>query len=202
MRYVIVALLVCSLTCPSFGQDPGWPREKSNADGSIVYYQPQLDEWTNFKQLKARMAVSIRPKVGQPTVGVIYLQAATDANTDTRNVLLSNVQITETKFPSLDAAASAAMDKLVRTFLMPGASINISLDRLLADIEVLKNPPSLRCRSQKRSAKNIRKLPKFDSAAGGRRAGPRSHRKKQSRIRGEYQLGIVFRQVDIRILSA
>ncbi|MFY9729271.1 MAG: hypothetical protein WAK24_01590, partial [Candidatus Acidiferrales bacterium] len=112
MRYVIVALLVCSLTCPSFAQDPGWPREKSNADGSIVYYQPQLDEWTNFKQLKARMAVSIRPKGGQPTVGVIYLQAATEANTDTRNVLLTNVQITETKFPSLDAAASAAMDKL------------------------------------------------------------------------------------------
>ena len=94
-----------------------------------------------LKQLKARMAVSIRPKVGQPTVGVIYLQAATEANTDTRNVLLSNVQITETKFPSLDAAASAAMDKLVRTFLTPGASINISLDRLLADIEVLNNPP-------------------------------------------------------------
>ncbi len=48
------------------------------------------------------MAVSIRPKGGQPTVGVIHVQATTDANTDTRNVLLSNVQITGTKFPSLD----------------------------------------------------------------------------------------------------
>jgi hypothetical protein len=141
MRYVIVVLLICSLTCPTFAQDPGWPREKSNAEGSIIYYQPQLDEWKDFKQLEARMAVSIRPKGGQPTVGVIYVQATTDANTDTRNVLLSNVQITETKFPSLDEAGSAAMDKLVRTFLTPGASINISLDRLLADMEVIKNPP-------------------------------------------------------------
>src|SRR6202040_2926281 len=109
--------------------------EKSNAGGSMIYYQPQLDEWKNFKQLEARMAVSIRPKGGHPTVGVIYVQAATDPNTDTRNVLLSNVQITETKFPSLDEAGSAAMDKLVRTFLTPGASINISLDRPLAGME-------------------------------------------------------------------
>ena len=141
MRYAIVVLLICSLTCPTFAQDPGWPREKSNAEGSIVYYQPQLDEWRNFKLLEARMAVSIRPKGGQPTVGVIYIQATTDANTDTRNVLLTNVHITETKFPSLDEAGSAAMDKLVRTFLAPGASINISLDRLLADMEAIKNPP-------------------------------------------------------------
>src|ERR1700721_4432550 len=71
MRYAIAVLLICSLICPTFAQDPGWPREKSNADGSIVYYQPQLDEWRDFKQLEARMAVSIRPKGGQPTVGVI-----------------------------------------------------------------------------------------------------------------------------------
>jgi hypothetical protein len=141
MRYAIVVLLICSLTCPTFAQDPGWPREKSNAEGSIVYYQPQLDEWRNFKELEARMAVSIRPKGGQPTVGVIYIQATTDANTDTRNVLLKNVHITETKFPLLDETGSAAMDKLARTFLAPGASINISLDRLLADMEAIKNPP-------------------------------------------------------------
>jgi hypothetical protein len=141
MRCIIVVLLIGNLICSTFAQDPGWPREKSNASGSIVYYQPQLDEWKDFKQLEARMAVSIRPKGGQPTVGVIYLQATTDANTETRNVLLSNVQITSTKFPSLDTAGSAAMDQLVRSFLTPGASINISLDRLLADMEVIKNPP-------------------------------------------------------------
>jgi hypothetical protein len=141
MKYAITVLLICSLICPAFAQDPGWPREKSNAGGSIIYYQPQLDEWKDFKELYARMAVSIRPKDGQPTVGVIYVHAATDANTETRNVILSNVQISETKFPSLDEAGSAAMDKLVRTFLTPGASINISLDRLLADMEAIKNPP-------------------------------------------------------------
>ncbi len=186
MRYAIVALLICSLTGPTFAQDPGWPREKSNAGGSIVYYQPQLDEWRNFRQLEARMAVSIRPKGGQPTVGVIYVQAkALDANTDTRNVLLTNVQITETKFPSLDAVGSAAMDKLVRTFLTPGASINISLDRLLADMEAIKNPPPSVAVVKNDPPKIFgERLPEFDSlAAGGRRAGTRSDRKKQSRVR-------------------
>jgi len=141
MRYTIAVLLICSLIWPTFAGDPGWPREKSNARGSIIYYQPQLDEWKNFKQLEARMAVSVRPKGGQPTVGVIYIRATTDANTETRNVLMSNLQVTSTKFPSLDSAGAAAMDQLVKSFLTAGASINISLDRLLADMEAIKNPP-------------------------------------------------------------
>ena len=31
--------------------DPGWPRQRSNEKGNLVYYQPQVDDWTNFKEL-------------------------------------------------------------------------------------------------------------------------------------------------------
>ena len=31
--------------------DPGWPRQRTNEKGSLVYYQPQVDAWTNFKEL-------------------------------------------------------------------------------------------------------------------------------------------------------
>ena len=80
MKSLIAVFLMGSLIGTCFAQDPGWPREKSNAGGTLIYYQPQLDEWKDFRRLEARMAVSIKPSAGQPTVGVIYLRASTDAN--------------------------------------------------------------------------------------------------------------------------
>jgi len=138
MKTLVAAVLISCLVSASFAQDIGWPREKSTADATIIYYQPQLDEWTNFRQLDARMAVSIKQKAGQPTVGVVYLRARTDTNLDTRNVVLSQFQVTSTKFPSLEEAGAANMDQLVKTFLSPTATINISLDRLLAELEEKK----------------------------------------------------------------
>lgn len=75
MKSLIAVFLICLLVSTSFAQDPGWPREKSNPGGTRIYYQPQLDEWKDFRRLEARMAVSIKPAGGQPTVGVIYLRA-------------------------------------------------------------------------------------------------------------------------------
>jgi len=138
MKSLAVFLLSFCLVSASFAEDLGWPREKTSAEGALIYYQPQLDEWTNFRELTARMAVSIRAKTGQPTVGIVYLRARTDANLDTRNVVLSQLEITSTKFPSLDQDGAAAMDQLVKTFLSPPSTMSISLDRLLAELEEKK----------------------------------------------------------------
>jgi hypothetical protein len=138
MRTVVAIFLVASLTFTSVAQDLGWPREKSNAGSELIYYQPQLDDWKDFRQLEARMAVSLRPVGGQPTPGVIYLRARTDADLETRNVVISRLEITGTRFPSLDEAGAAKMDQLVRAFLPPTSTISISLDRLLAGLEVAK----------------------------------------------------------------
>jgi len=134
MRTLIVVLLIVSLTGTSVAQDIGWPREKSNAGSKLIYYQPQLDDWKEFRQLEARMAVSLTPAGGQQTVGVLYLRARTDANLETRNVVISRLEITGTRFPSLDEAGAAKMDQLVRTFLPPTSTMSISLDRLLAGL--------------------------------------------------------------------
>jgi hypothetical protein len=138
MKSLAAVFLTFCLITVSFAQDIGWPREKSSADGTIIYYQPQLDDWKDYRQLEARMAVSIRPKTGQPTVGVVYLRARTDADLETRNVVLSHLEISSTRFPSLDQAGAASMDQLVKTFLSPNVTINISLDRLLAELEEKK----------------------------------------------------------------
>jgi hypothetical protein len=138
MKTLVTVVLIACLVSASFAQDIGWPREKTTADATIIYYQPQLDDWKNFRQLDARMAVSIRTKTGQPTVGVVYLRARTDANLDTHNVVLSQLEVISTKFPSLDPTGAAAMDQLVKTFLSPAATLNISLERLLAELEEKK----------------------------------------------------------------
>jgi len=71
MKSLVAVFLIGSLIGTCFAQDPGWPREKTNASGALIYYQPQLDEWKEFRQLEARMAVSIKATGRQPTVGVI-----------------------------------------------------------------------------------------------------------------------------------
>jgi hypothetical protein len=138
MKSLVAVLLIGSLIGTCLAQDPGWPREKTSAAGTLIYYQPQLDEWKEFRRLEARMAVSIKATGGQPTVGIVYLRASTDANLETRNVVISKVEITSTRFPSLDAAGAAAMDQFVKAFLPPDTVMNISLDRLLAELEAEK----------------------------------------------------------------
>src|SRR6476660_285088 len=84
--------------------DPGWPRQRTNEKGSLVYYQPQVDAWTNFKELTFRMAFSLTPKGQKEIVGVIEAQAQTDVNMDDRSVLIRDFKINEVKLPGLDPA--------------------------------------------------------------------------------------------------
>jgi hypothetical protein len=140
-KFVQVSLVVLTLAIVSSAQDPGWPRQKSSPAGNLIYYQPQVDDWSNHKDLRFRMAFSLTPTGGKQVVGVFNIHAKTDVNVDARTVLLSNPTITGTHFPSLDATTAAQMDQLVRTFLAPNTSLVISLDRLVASL-VKSQPPA------------------------------------------------------------
>src|SRR5580658_5855421 len=151
----IVAYLLLLFSVPSivFGEDIGWPREMTQNGARIVYYQPQIDQWSDYRTLTARMAISVTPTGGQPTPGVVSIQARTDANKETRTVLISNIKVTDARFPSADAASNAKLEELVRTFFEPDNTITISLDRLTAEVEedkvsgpavkVENNPPKI-----------------------------------------------------------
>ena len=56
---------------------------------------------------------------GEPVLGVVSFRARTDANLDTRNVVVSGLDIISVRFPSLQAPQAAAMESLVRNFLLP-----------------------------------------------------------------------------------
>jgi hypothetical protein len=132
------ALLACEQgVCAAQGtspQDPGWPREIENDQGTLIYYQPQVDSWAGYKDLVGRGAFSLAPKSGKGTVGVFSFHAATDTNQETRTVYLHDVEYTSIRFPSLDAQAASQMEQLFRS-LAPHEAEPISLDRLLADLD-------------------------------------------------------------------
>ena len=130
---------------PAPVQDPGWPRQRSQQGNRLITYQPQVEEWKNFQDLRGRMAFSLSPAGGKAVVGIVYLSAHTDVDTDQHMVYLSNIQITKTDFPSLDPATTAQMDQLVRGFLPP--TFEISLHRLTACVPKQDSAPTVRVKN-------------------------------------------------------
>ena len=122
--------------------DPGWPRQRTNEQGRLIYYQPQVDEWKEFKDLKFRMAFTLAPKGEKQVVGIMVLQAQTDVDVDEHSVLLSDFKITEVTLPSVAAEKKESVDQLVRSFLPPGHTVVMSLDRLVATVEKSQAAPA------------------------------------------------------------
>ena len=123
---------------PARAQSPprefGWPREITKSGNRLVYYQPQIGDWTNYKSLTAEMAFSLTPAGGQATVGVVSLTAQTDTSIEQRQVLIRDIKATSIRFPSADANMALKLEQTARQ-LLPLQAVTISLDRLLAGIE-------------------------------------------------------------------
>jgi hypothetical protein len=152
-KAVAYLLLLCGIPSLMLAEDIGWPREMTQNGARIVYYQPQIDQWTDYRTLDARMAISVTPAGGKPTPGVVSIQARTDADKETRTAVISDIKLTDARFPSQDAEGDAKLGELVRTFFKPDNTMTISLDRLMAEVEegkvsgpavkVDNNPPKI-----------------------------------------------------------
>ena len=114
--------------------DPGWPREFTRDGVRLVYYQPQVDEWKDFRELRVRVAFIITPQSGKPAVGVEELRGRTVADVDSRTVLIDNIEIIAVRFPSLSEPEAAEMEKLLRS-TFPGKPMTVSLDRLITSVQ-------------------------------------------------------------------
>ncbi len=117
--------------------DPGWPREVTQGGAKLVYYQPQIDEWKDYRELTGDVAVSLTPAGGQPTLGVASLKASTMADLEKRIVVIRGVEITSSRFPSTDKATADSLDHLLRQ-MFPSPAMTISLDRIVAGLQRTK----------------------------------------------------------------
>jgi len=134
MRFTKICPAVFALVLLSVGsvsaQDPGWPRKLVKPGGIVIIYQPQVDDWQNFTDIKWREAFQMTPTGGKEVVGAATFEATTEVNTDTHTVFLFNIRTLNTYFPSQDPATSAQLDQLFRTFVP--LTLNASLDRIVA----------------------------------------------------------------------
>jgi hypothetical protein len=114
--------------------DPGWPREVQQDGARLVYYQPQIDEWKDYRLLTGDVAVSLTPPGGKPILGVASLKASTLADLEKRTVVIRGIEITSSRFPTADKEIADALDQLLRK-LFPTPVMTISLDRILAGLQ-------------------------------------------------------------------
>jgi hypothetical protein len=126
---VIVGFLLTAASCVR-GQDPGWPRQLVKPGGKLLMYQPQVDDWQNFTDIKWRAAFQLTPNGGKQIVGAATFGATTEANTDTHMVFMFDIHVLNTYFPGQDPATAAQFDQLLRTFVP--LTLDVSLDRLVA----------------------------------------------------------------------
>jgi hypothetical protein len=111
-------------------KDPGWPRKSVYDTGTLITYQPQVDEWKDFKELTWRMAFELRPNGGSEAIGAATMQAVTEEDNDKRLVTIRDIKILHTYFPGLEQAAAVNMEELLRSYVP--SVITISLDRIVA----------------------------------------------------------------------
>jgi hypothetical protein len=147
---VVGVLLTFTASSYTWAQDPGWPRQIVKPGGTLIVYQPQVDDWKNFTDIRWRQAFQLTPTGGKQIVGAATFAGSTAVNTDTHMVFIYNMQVLNTYFPSQDPASSAQMDQLLRSFLPP--TFNISLERVVAytpkpqsvkTVEVKNDPPHI-----------------------------------------------------------
>src|SRR5262245_16027315 len=115
-------------------QDIGWPRQFTGSGGTLMIYQPQLDEWKQYKALKARAAFALTPAGGKEALGVVDVEADTVVDKNTRTVYLRDIDVKDVRFPGADPQAAEQFEKVFKS-LMPKGGSPIALDRLMAEID-------------------------------------------------------------------
>ena len=126
---------------PLFGgksvqEDQEWPQELMGGDGStVLLYQPQVESWKDYKQLRARMAVAFR-RTGTPSpiLGAVALEGDTATSTEEGKVRVSNIRIVEGRFPALTPGESDRLLDALRG-RMTKEDVLVSLERITAYLE-------------------------------------------------------------------
>jgi hypothetical protein len=126
------ALLALLAILPALAADPGWPREITSGRARLVFYEPQVDAWKDFRDLEFRLAFELTPENGKPAVGIGEIRARTDVDVDTRQAVIRDMQVVETRFPSSPPEEQQRLDAMFRKFVASRGDIPIALDRLVA----------------------------------------------------------------------
>ncbi|MGI9512083.1 MAG: hypothetical protein ACR2OL_04200 [Anderseniella sp.] len=114
-----------------------WPREITNNMGTIVIYQPQLDELEGPK-LSGRAAFSLRKsEKDEPAFGALWFNARVDANMEERLAYIDNVSISRIALPDTSDDDKKKLASAIEGASAKGAT-TISVDRLAVALQEAK----------------------------------------------------------------
>lgn len=131
----ITAALLAFAAAASAAQAADWPRVKTLDGVRLVLHQPQIDSWVYYTQLEARLAVEVTPKgASESFAGALRVRGATRTDLESRRVLISDIEVVETSFPTLDAERKQKWDRWLASHLRRSPQ-EVSLDEVLAYFE-------------------------------------------------------------------
>lgn len=137
--FFLITLFACVSLAQEEAADPGWPRMFEANDNKVVVYQPQLDEWSDYKTLKGKAAAVVKLKGSDKEYyGVLGIQADTETDFPTSTVLLKNFKVTEYLFPNIEEKLAKKCTRAIKDALPKGRIKHISLDRIIAGLEATK----------------------------------------------------------------
>jgi len=143
---VLSVCLVIALSWPLAGvtsaqedveADPlAWPRDLETDTATITIYQPQLESFKN-DILEGRSAVQLHFKEEDKRIfGAVWMTARMSTDYDTRMVDLLDLSITAAKIPGIEGEDLERLTAFLEREI-PEWEMTISLDRILAGLEVL-----------------------------------------------------------------
>jgi hypothetical protein len=142
LTFVVLATLASIGSAQAQGSaaqpaDP-WPRQFKLNNATALVYQPQVESWEN-NMLNFRAVVSVTPSGSkQEILGVIWAAARTQVNRVTRIVVLEDIKLTKSNFPTLADNGASYMRALQQQSV--ASQRTISLDRLQAALVNSEGP--------------------------------------------------------------
>ena len=120
--------------------DPGWPRVFKKDGDQLTVYQPQVDYWKDYTDLRFRCAIAVKPAAAkEEKFGIVEVDAVTavDHNARVVAVLPSG---RAARFPNIPTSQAASLRELVDRLSPPKQVVSLSLDRILAYIDSAEQP--------------------------------------------------------------
>jgi len=118
--------------------DSTYPQTFDTGTYEIVKYQPQIDEWKDFKYLKARMAVAIQKKGSEeePKYVSIEFEADTVVDKEEGVVHIGPRKVRKLIFvDAKDAAEEAALKKILEQAGDAKTPIKVDLEAMIASVD-------------------------------------------------------------------
>jgi hypothetical protein len=138
VRCAAALLLASAFGVAAQEADPGWPRDIIVPQGTITIYQPQAEDLKG-NVFTGRAATSfLKNEATSPVFGVLWFEARLVVDRDSRNGELENVKITRVRFPNATPDQEQKYIDVVQEAISNWPTQPISMDRLIAMLEVAK----------------------------------------------------------------